>query len=240
MTPTPSTGQEPEIVRNWIDAASDQEIVECFWIDANGTKPKNETFGLIVRKMRRRLYKVLLDGLQATLARPDNVPDTDEAIRYVLHYGSGCRDCADEAGVCPGTGLPCEVPAAQNAIRHVIRALNYGLSHGLLAPARPDGGAGATFASAEAIARTRELLDLPSLLVSPRVEGPTEHPQAPPGYVVVPVEPTEEMLAAVILDTEGARLTYDYSEAGILDRARQRIWAAMLAARPVLPEQGGD
>jgi len=65
----------------------------------------------------------------------------DAAVAYVEQYGPRCRDCADEAGVCPTTGFPCG--ADEKPIRHVIKALNYGMEHGFLrasiAPASEDG-----------------------------------------------------------------------------------------------------
>ncbi len=53
-------------------------------------------------------------------------------IDYVLRYGGRCRECADHLGICP-SGLPCDVDDAKTAIRHVLKALNYGISHGFLA-----------------------------------------------------------------------------------------------------------
>lgn len=119
MTPTPSTGQEPEIVR--------EALLPCPFC---GHRPLNVALN----------------------------PGTNL-------WWISCTHCQCEMG----QGSQERVIADWNTRQATL--------------ARPDGGGGATFASAEAIARTRELLDLPSLLVSPRVEGPTEHPQAPPGYV---------------------------------------------------------
>jgi hypothetical protein len=78
------------------------------------------------------------------------IPLADEAVRYVARYGGRCRDCADESGVCPHSGLPCE--GADKAIRHVIKALNYGFSHGYLAaaPALPTVEGGSSRASPSA------------------------------------------------------------------------------------------
>lgn len=49
---------EPE----WVRQATDQEIVERFWQEAQG-RWTHEAFGRTTRAMRRRLYKILLDGL---------------------------------------------------------------------------------------------------------------------------------------------------------------------------------
>lgn len=53
-----------------------------------------------------------------------------ETIAYVEQYGGRCRDCADENGVCPNSGLPCAESA--KAIRWVVRAINYGVGMGFL------------------------------------------------------------------------------------------------------------
>lgn len=67
-----------------------------------------------------------------------------DVASYLLHYGSRCRDCADEDGVCPASGLPCEVPAALKAVEHVLAAITYGVRQGFLsaAPASPAPGGG--------------------------------------------------------------------------------------------------
>ncbi len=59
------------------------------------------------------------------------IPLSDEVVSYVARYGGMCRDCADEAGVCPNSGLPCD-DDGDKAIRHVIKALNYGFGKGYL------------------------------------------------------------------------------------------------------------
>ena len=53
---------------------------------------------------------------------------TDEHVRYVARYGGLCRDCADENGVCPRSGLPCG--GSDKAIRRVLEALSYGIKNG--------------------------------------------------------------------------------------------------------------
>lgn len=64
-----------------------------------------------------------------------DIPVTDETLDYVSKYGGRCRDCADYFGVCPG-GLPCNYEARRAAIRHVLRAINYGMTHGYLTAGR--------------------------------------------------------------------------------------------------------
>lgn len=62
---------------------------------------------------------------------------TDEVVRYIARYGGMCRDCADEDGVCPASGLPCEPDDCDRAIRHVLRALSYGQRHGYIKAVSP-------------------------------------------------------------------------------------------------------
>ncbi|PTT42980.1 hypothetical protein DBR23_02320 [Acidovorax sp. HMWF018] len=67
---------------------------------------------------------------------------TSAHIDYVARYGGRCRDCADESGVCPGSGLPCA--DSRKAIKHVFDALEYGVKHGYIKPpvaTRKQGGA---------------------------------------------------------------------------------------------------
>lgn len=62
-----------------------------------------------------------------TLPREDA---EDALIFYVLRFGGRCRDCADQSGVCPTSGLPCE--GADKAVRHVLNALRYGIENGFI------------------------------------------------------------------------------------------------------------
>lgn len=60
------------------------------------------------------------------------VQATEEVVGYAIRYGGRCRGCADENGICPSAGLPCDSALARRAVRHVIDAVNYGLRHGYL------------------------------------------------------------------------------------------------------------
>lgn len=51
-------------------------------------------------------------------------------VDYILRYGSRCRDCADENGICPSSGLPCG--GAEKAVRHVLAAYLYGVEKGYI------------------------------------------------------------------------------------------------------------
>jgi hypothetical protein len=53
-----------------------------------------------------------------------------ETLAYVQQFGGRCRDCADNRGVCPNSGLPCEERG--KAIKWVIDAINYGVGAGYL------------------------------------------------------------------------------------------------------------
>jgi len=59
---------------------------------------------------------------------------TDELIRCIQAYGGRCRDCADEDGSCPTTGIACG--ESEKAIRWVLGALNYGASRGYISALR--------------------------------------------------------------------------------------------------------
>lgn len=70
----------------------------------------------------------------ASAGAVDALPDEKTCVDYALQYGGRCRDCADENGVCPGSGLPCS--GARKAVTHVVKALRYGLQHGYLRAAQ--------------------------------------------------------------------------------------------------------
>lgn len=55
----------------------------------------------------------------------------DELVEYLLHFGGRCRDCADENGVCPQTGIGCG--ERKKAIEYLLGALEYGTKHGFAA-----------------------------------------------------------------------------------------------------------
>lgn len=72
------------------------------------------------------------------------------------------------------------------------------------------------------------------------VEAPPLPPgPAPAGWKLVPLVPTEAMIAVEIVRDDGGQ-TYDYSKAGVIGRARRDIYRAMIAAAPPPPtERGG-
>lgn len=57
-----------------------------------------------------------------------------DPIDYALHYGSGCRDCADAAvrGVCDLNGTPCNPQVFRAAVKHALKAWEYGIKHGYM------------------------------------------------------------------------------------------------------------
>lgn len=60
--------------------------------------------------------------------------DIMEALTsYVLRYGGMCRDCADENGTCPHSGMPCDPDVCRPVVRRTIQALAYGIEHGFIA-----------------------------------------------------------------------------------------------------------
>lgn len=53
-------------------------------------------------------------------------------IDYAIRYQSGCRDCADENGICPMNGTPCNSDAFRAVIEHTLRAWTYGIKYGYM------------------------------------------------------------------------------------------------------------
>jgi hypothetical protein len=91
-------------------------------------------------------------------AQPDRAQEAvaftdDEHLAYVNRDGGNCRDCADENGVCPSSGLPCG--GREKAIRFVFNALTYGINNGFISspfptpPAAPTSETSATASVAE-------------------------------------------------------------------------------------------
>lgn len=84
-----------------------------------------------------------LDALTSALAVGDEGmrEASKDTIDYVMRYGGRCRDCADENGTCPHSGLPCDTDAASKVIGFVLRAVDYGRRHGYLTtpPSRGEG-----------------------------------------------------------------------------------------------------
>lgn len=52
-------------------------------------------------------------------------PARSKLIDYVLGYGGRCRECADNDGICRGSGLPCKPDQARKAVEHVLAALAF-------------------------------------------------------------------------------------------------------------------
>jgi hypothetical protein len=92
-----------------------------------------------VEKSRAKVRANILSALPSGEGwRP--IPFTDDVVRYVGRFSGQCRDCADEHGVCPSSGLPCD-ERHEKAIRYVITALNYGFGKGFLPPPPSSGEA---------------------------------------------------------------------------------------------------
>ena len=53
----------------------------------------------------------------------------DPIVTYIMRYGGMCRGCADEDGVCPTSGLPCDTKDARKAVAWVLNAYKYGIKH---------------------------------------------------------------------------------------------------------------
>lgn len=52
-------------------------------------------------------------------------------IDFLINYGGHCRDCADEDGFCPRTGIGCG--QRRKAVEFILGAINYGAKHGFAA-----------------------------------------------------------------------------------------------------------
>lgn len=55
-----------------------------------------------------------------------------DPVKYVLRFGGRCLECADHAGICPASGLPCD--GREKAVQHVVEALAYGIRNGFIEP----------------------------------------------------------------------------------------------------------
>jgi hypothetical protein len=62
-----------------------------------------------------------------------------DPIEYAMHYGPRCRDCADENGVCPSSGMPCDPSVARAVVGHVLKAWDYGIRNGYMDNPFPTG-----------------------------------------------------------------------------------------------------
>jgi hypothetical protein len=60
-----------------------------------------------------------------------DTPELKAVRSYVLRFGGKCRDCADQEGVCPASGIPCD---GTKAVNSVLEALTYGFTHGHIDP----------------------------------------------------------------------------------------------------------
>lgn len=100
--------------------------------------PTTGSYGKMLTIYANEVAKAQAELEALRSSQPDDwrgIEASDEVINYVARYGGMCRDCADEDGVCPNSGLPCR--GSDKAIRHVINALNYGFWHGYLKQSPP-------------------------------------------------------------------------------------------------------
>jgi hypothetical protein len=77
-------------------------------------------------------YVAMIDARLSTQPTADRarLAFTAAHVEYIQMYGGRCRDCADNDGVCPSSGLPCG--GSEKAIRRVLDALAYGVNHGYI------------------------------------------------------------------------------------------------------------
>lgn len=171
----------------------------------------------------------------------------EEAVDYALRYGGMCRQCADEDGICPNSGLPCEAPAAERVIRRILDAVGYGIAHGYiqspfaLASTPPAPSEEAPIVQARALVvrclgyfgqtASPDLVEAAALKIvdglpksrTGRLADSTPPSAVPAGWVLVPREPTVYMRDA------GMKAQYAPSASGT-------IYRAMLAAAPPPPD----
>lgn len=254
MTPPSPTGQEPEIVREALPLREQiARVIETCWslwdaYDGNVQKP-------IAKKLEASLTKadeIIALGLQATLARPDReTTDHDEAQRV------GGRDLALGAAT-PAIAHAdaCRLSRAFNQASDLRsdedRRINEWLKELIAIAARPDSDQAALERLAGAIAdhassevhnpplgrleqSERDTLRLETfsvcmaLLASPKVEG-----------IGASAEWWRPILTGLVGTGRGEpnwrilKLTYETSAQAL------RAHEAFDAARPVLPEQGGE
>lgn len=55
-----------------------------------------------------------------------------EPIDYAMRFGGRCRDCADEDGTCPTTGVPCDPAVTRAVAKRCLEAWAYGIKHGFM------------------------------------------------------------------------------------------------------------
>lgn len=56
----------------------------------------------------------------------------EQTVEYVLRFGGRCCGCADEDGICPTNGTPCDPAPKKAVIEHTLKAHEYGISHGFI------------------------------------------------------------------------------------------------------------
>jgi len=105
---------------------------DATWQNIEGTlRTAVGTHAMLGNKALERQAREALEQFQALPKHQrDGTPAgfTDAHASYVARWGGNCRDCADESGVCPNSGLPCG--GADKAIGHVFKALAYGVKQG--------------------------------------------------------------------------------------------------------------
>jgi hypothetical protein len=113
-----STGVGREVTPEMVDAA-----ITGFYHGGKNWRKGNPSSVERLRTDMREALRAAFPGMgEGTKAEAD----------YVMHYGGRCRDCADEDGICPSTGLPCDQPLKRKAVEFVLEAITYGHEHGFI------------------------------------------------------------------------------------------------------------
>ena len=128
---TPDDGRAEPVERNEIEhrLAMSMNDTLCEMID---NKEEMITTVITSKVIASKPFQQAIDKLAShpSPASDGAIRVTDEVVDYIARYGGACRDCADENGICPHSGLPCADRG--KAIRHVLTALNYGVANGFI------------------------------------------------------------------------------------------------------------
>lgn len=160
---------------------------------------------------------------------------------YIAHYGSGCRDCADEDGSCPVTKMPCEPDLRRACFRHALKAINYGVQHGYLALSQqPPVSTGEQPGMSEPVA-WRPMKDAPrdetDILLNHRVHGIIQGRFWPGSWTDdTPVSPREYEGDMWVMGDDLAREEVEFGPDGYENHGNVLGWSPLDHPTPTLPD----
>lgn len=144
MTDTPQTTDEWTALEKLADAAmpntswgaegksTGEPTTEVAWLlglhwrdrKSGGMSPEDAAY--IVAAQPATIKRLIAAARSASRDRGVEA-DSEDAVAFAIQYGPRCRDCADENGVCPATGIGCG--DREKAVRFVLGAVAYGIKH---------------------------------------------------------------------------------------------------------------